>query len=158
MIRLDIYSNYKIDFMLAWLYIFVPIPIISIILLIFSNWYLISFLMLLVYFFIAIISFCFGCKMSNKLKYRFIILEDEYFEIEDKYGNYTRFDNTILYPSKGGPLYVFIYVITFAQFYNGTFIDDDFTIDCGIEKINCYISYKTYKVLKHLNYKYLYNE
>lgn len=157
MIRLDIYSSYRIKFMLSWIYIFAILPIISLFLFIFSNWYFVASILLFLYFIIGIVAFYVGYKKSNQLIYRYIILYDDYFEIEDRYGNYLRFDKTVIYPSKEGFISVLFNTFSFAKGYSMFFIDNDFAVDNGIEKINCYVSYKSYRVLKQLDYKYIYH-
>lgn len=90
--RLDIHTNYRFKFMLSWLYIFAIMPIISVALFILSKWYLILALLILIYLLIGVITFCIGNRISKKLLYQYIILDNEYFEIEDKYGNYLKFE------------------------------------------------------------------
>jgi len=90
--RIDIHTSYRFKCMLSWLYIFAIMPIISVVLFIFSKWYLIAALLILIYFFIGVIAFCIGNRISKQLLYQYIILDNEYFEIEDKYGNYLKFE------------------------------------------------------------------
>ena len=157
MVRLDIHSNYRFKFMLSWLYLFAIVPIIAVILL-FTKLYLLSSILLLSYLLVGIITFIVANKKMKQLNYHYLILNDEYFEIEDKYGNYLRFDKTFIYPSKGGPFSIFFDTLSFAKGFSVSLVDSDFLIDNGIEKINCYISYKTYRLLKKLNYKYIYHK
>lgn len=160
MIRLDIHTNYRFKFMLSWLYIFAIMPIISVVLFIFSKWYLISALLILIYLLIGVIAFCIGNRISKQLLYQYIILDNEYFEIEDKYGNYLKFEKKVLYLSKEGPISVLFDILSYTVggSANSGFVDNDFSIKNGIENINCYVSYKTYRVLKQLDYKYIYHE
>ena len=142
--------------MLAFLCLFSGMPIISLILFVFTKWYLSASLLLIVYFLIGIIALFAGNIVCKKLKYRYIILDSDYFEIEDKYGNITRFDKTIIYPLHAGPISCFFNTFSYGMSGNQYFVLPDFSIDNGIEKINCYISFKTYKIMRSLDFKYIY--
>lgn len=156
MIRIDIHSRYRLKFMISWLCIFIPIPIISIILLILSKLYLVSISLLIIYLFIALITFYIGNRISKGLKYQYIILDVDYFEIEDKYGSTIRLEKVKLYPGKNDLILIFLYIYSLRMVTNQLFVESDITIDYDNEKINCYISFKSYKLLKKLDYKYLY--
>ena len=157
MIRIDIHTSYRFKFMLSWLYLFAIMPLISVVLFIFSKW-LIAALLILIYFFIGVIIFCIGNRISKQLLYQYIILDNEYFEIEDKYGNYLKFEKKVLYLSKEDPISLIFDILGYAtgRSDNKSFVDGDFSIENGIEEIQCYISYKSYKTLKGLEYKYIY--
>ena len=155
--RIDIHTSYRFKCMLSWLYIFAIMPLISVVLFIFSKW-LIAALLILIYFFIGVIAFCIGNRISKQLLYQYIILDNEYFEIEDKYGNYLKFEKKVLYIAKEDPISLIFDVLSYAKGFsdNRSFVDGDFSIENGFEKIECYISYKSYKTLNRLEYKYIY--
>ena len=160
MIRLDIHTKYRIKFMFSWLHLFSILSIISIFLFIFSDWYLCASILMIVYLFIGVITFFIGNRISKHLLYHYIILDTEYFEIEDKYGNIIRFDKKSIYPAWQGIITIFFDVFSYGiggdPYRN--FVDNDFSIDNGIDKIDCYISLKTYRLLKRLDYKYIFHQ